>query len=144
MGRRPGSDASDPLVIVVDSSVWVELLRGTGSPSHLLLRELIESDADLATTEVIITELMAGARDPDVQALRARLLAFPVLRLQGLQDFERAALLYRRCRRSGNEIRSLTDCLIAVPIIRAGATLLHEDADFEVIAENSELQTQRA
>ena len=69
-----------------------------------------------------------------------RLVAFPILRLEGLMDFEEAALLFRRCREAGETIRSLTDCLIAVPVIRAGATLLHRDADFDAIARHSDLK----
>jgi len=55
-------------------------------------------------------------------------------------DFEEAALLFRSCREAGETIGSLTDCLIAVPVIRAGATLLHRDADFDAIARHSDLK----
>jgi predicted nucleic acid-binding protein len=36
-------------------------------------------------------------------------------------------------------VRFLTDCLVAVPAIRAGATLLHADRDFDHLARISEL-----
>ena len=42
--------------------------------------------------------------------------------------------------RSGDTVRQLTDCLIAVATIKAGATVLHADRDFDAIARHSELQ----
>ena len=105
------------------------------------LRNLIESDADLALTEVIVMELLAGARSgTGVRELRSRLLGFQVLPLEGLADFEEAGVIYRACRDAGETLRSLTDCLIAVPVIRAGASLLHNDADFAAIARHAPLQ----
>jgi hypothetical protein len=104
---------------------------------------LIDSGADLAVTEVVVSELLAGARTGTVQPLRSRLLAYEVIPLRGLQDFERAALLYRDCRAAGNQLRSLTDCLIAVPAIRSRAQILHDDSDFDVIAQHSDLDIYR-
>ncbi len=105
------------------------------------LRELIERDEDLAVTEVILMELLAGARSgTGVRELRSRLLGFKVLPLEGLADFEEAGVIYRACRDAGETLRSLSDCLIAVPVIRAGAVLLHNDADFAVIARHSSLR----
>jgi predicted nucleic acid-binding protein len=85
-------------------------------------------------------ETLAGARsDADLSRLRDLLLALPVLTIEGLRDFEEAALVYRTCRAAGETIRGLTDCLIAVPAIRAGASILHNDADFDAIARHTNL-----
>ena len=48
---------------LVDTSAWVEYLRATGSPVHLVIRDLIEHEASLQTTEVVVMEVFAGARD---------------------------------------------------------------------------------
>jgi predicted nucleic acid-binding protein len=89
----------------------------------------------LATSEVIVMELLAGARDDShEQQLRRLLFSCEVLTLNGLSDYEDAASLYRQCRREGKTIRSLTDCLIAVVAIRAGTEVLHADRDFDAIA----------
>ncbi|MGH2473009.1 MAG: type II toxin-antitoxin system VapC family toxin [Candidatus Limnocylindria bacterium] len=128
-------------MIVADTSAWVEFLRGTDHKVAARLRELIERDEDLAVTEVILMELLAGARSgTGVRELRSRLLGFKVLPLEGLADFEEAGVIYRACRDAGETLRSLSDCLIAVPVIRAGAVLLHNDADFAVIARHSSLR----
>jgi predicted nucleic acid-binding protein len=131
-------------LIVVDTSAWVELLRDTGHPAAVELESLLEGD-EVAVTEIVVMELMAGARSlSHLRELRARVLAYPLLRLEGLADYEEAALIYRTCREAGETIRALTDCLIAVPAIRAGAAILHNDADFEAIARRSGLRVHRA
>jgi predicted nucleic acid-binding protein len=128
-------------VILPDSSVWIELFRGTRSVWHRALRTLIDRDADLVTSEVVLMELLAGA--PSRRALRqmrSALLAYPVLRLRGIDDYAEAADIFRTCRAGGATIRSLNDCLIAAPAIRAGASLLHNDRDFDVIARHTGLR----
>jgi len=103
------------------------------------LRELLRQRARIAVTEVIVMEVLAGSR----QARHAAAIrGFEVLPLRGLADFELAAALYRACRAAGETLRGLTDCLIAVPTIRAGATLLHADRDFDVLARHARLEVQ--
>ena len=128
-------------MIVVDTSAWIELLRKSGSAVHRTLRELIAEDAPLAVTEVVVLELLAGASsDREHEELRDRVLAFPVLPLNGLDGYESAADLYRACRRAGETLRSPVDCLVAVPAIDANATLLAADRDFEILARHTPLK----
>jgi predicted nucleic acid-binding protein len=128
-------------VILADTSAWVEFLRATGSPIHLRLRDLIAGDGDVATTEVVMMELLAGPTTQDgLVQLRRLLLRFQLLPVEGLADYEAAADLYRRCRAGGETVRKLTNCLIAVVAIRNEATLLHRDHDFEVIARHTTLR----
>lgn len=128
-------------MIVADTSAWVELFRDTGDPAGTTLARLLDEDEDVALTEVIVMELLAGARARQpLRELRLRLLAFPILPLRGLADFEEAAFVYRACREAGETIRSLTDCLIAVASIREAAAILHKDADFDAIARHSDLE----
>ena len=63
-----------------------------------------------------------------------------MLTINGLDDYEHAADPYRRCRRAGETVRKLTDCLIAVVALRTGAALLHTDRDFDAIARNAPLR----
>ena len=99
------------------------------------MRALLESDQPLASTEVVVMEVLAGARDDSHwERLRRLLFGCEFLPLAGLSDYEDAAALYRQCRRAGKTLRSLTDCLIAVVAIRAGAELMHADRDFDTIA----------
>jgi predicted nucleic acid-binding protein len=122
-------------VILVDSSAWVEFLRATGSPTHLRVRSALRAGAELATTDVIVMEILAGARDDaDRDRLRRLLYGLEFLAVDGPVDYEQAAELYRLCRRGGETPRKLTDCLIAAVAIRNDAELLCEDSDFDAIA----------
>ncbi|MBI2161745.1 MAG: PIN domain nuclease [Candidatus Rokubacteria bacterium] len=131
-------------MILVDTSAWIELLRGSGHPAHVTLRHHLQRRAPVATTEPIIMELLAGTRSArEHSRLRARLLALPRLSVRGLADFEAAAELYRTCRGRGATVRKLIDCLIAAVAIREHATVLHNDRDFEVIARHTRLRVER-
>jgi predicted nucleic acid-binding protein len=128
-------------VILVDSSAWVEFLRATGSPAHLRLRSALQDGLDLASTDVVVMEILAGARDDaDRDRLRRLLYGLDFLAVEGPTDYESAAELYRLCRAGGETPRKLSDCLIAAVAIRNEAELLCEDADFVTIARHSPLQ----
>ena len=145
MGRRPRRDAGrrpDPgALIVVDTSAWVELVRATGSGVHLRLVRAVEEREPLAVTEVVIAELLAGARSArDERRLRDQLVSLVVLPLRGLAAFEAAAALARACRANGERARGITHRLVAVPAIEAGAPVLHRDRDFDVLARHTPLE----
>jgi predicted nucleic acid-binding protein len=122
-------------VIVVDTSVWIDVLGGRQSRQALRCVELIEGGEPVALTDVIFTEVLQGLGSEEEAALVERhLRAFPVLRREGLDDFALAAALYRTARGAGVTIRKTLDCLIAAPCVRTGAPLLHADADFDRLA----------
>ena len=132
-------------MILVDSSAWVEFLRATGSPVHLRLRAALEERTGLASTDVVVMEILAGARDrADRTRLRRLLYGLEFLAVEGPADYESAAELYGVCRRAGETPRKLTDCLIAAVAIRNEAELLCEDADFAAIARHTALRLANA
>jgi predicted nucleic acid-binding protein len=122
-------------MIVVDTSVWVDVLNENDTRAARRCVELIEAGEPVALTEVVFTEILQGLRsEEEAQLVEDHLRAFPVLRLDGLEDFALAAELYRCARRAGVTIRKTLDCLIAAPCVRTGAPLLHADADFDRLA----------
>jgi predicted nucleic acid-binding protein len=128
-------------VILPDSSAWIEEFRGTGSGVHLAMRDLLASGGEIAVTEPVVMELLAGARSkPELRATRVRLLSFTMLRVQDLVTYERASAVWRACRLAGEPVRNTLDCLIAAVAIREGVTILHADRDFDVIARHTDLQ----
>jgi predicted nucleic acid-binding protein len=128
-------------VIVIDTSVWVDVLVDRQTPQALRCVELIEGGEPVALTDVVFTELLQGLRsEREAQLVERHLRAFPILRLDGMDDFALAARLYRDARRQGVTIRKTLDCLIAAPCIRTGAPLLHADADFDRLASCSALR----
>jgi predicted nucleic acid-binding protein len=128
-------------VIVVDTSVWIAVLAGRRTRQARRCVDLIEGGDPVALTDVIFAEILQGLRsDEEADLVEQHLRAFPVLRLEGLDDFAMAASLYRTARREGVTIRNTLDCLIAAPCVRTGAPLLHADADFDRLASCSALK----
>lgn len=126
---------------LIDTSAWVEYLRATGSPAHRHLQRLIQSDGMLHTTDVIVMEVLAGGRDEAHTARLRRLLSrCEFIPTVGLGDYEQAAALYRRCRRAGETVRALTDCLVVAVAVRAGIDVLQADRDFDALARHSDLR----
>jgi predicted nucleic acid-binding protein len=52
-----------------------------------------------------------------------------------VESYRKAARMYFDCRRAGVTIRSSMNCLIARVTIEHGLALLHDDRDFEKMAE---------
>ena len=125
-------------MILVDTSAWIEFLRDTGSSACQRVDELL--DDDIATCHPIRMEVLAGARDEQHLNDLRRLLARASLLPTGATDYEQAAALFRSCRRGGETVRKLIDCLIAATAIRLGVGVLHADSDFDVLARHSALQ----
>lgn len=128
-------------MIVVDTSVWIDVLNDVDSEKATRCTELLQDGAPLALTDVIFTEILQGFRDErDVRRVEKHLRAFPVLRLERLDDFALAAGLYRAARRAGVTIRKTLDCLIAAPCVRDSVPIFHADEDFERLASCTDLQ----
>ncbi|MGH8992770.1 MAG: type II toxin-antitoxin system VapC family toxin [Acidimicrobiia bacterium] len=123
-------------MILVDTSVWVEYDRATGSPVDHRLTELITDDGPVAVTEPVIMEVVAGARTGEREGdLRRLLLGFRLLAFDPAADFDGAARIYRKCRRAGVTPRGLVDCMIASVANRHDATLLAHDVDLARVAQ---------
>jgi predicted nucleic acid-binding protein len=124
-------------MILIDTSAWVEFLRDTGSVASA--RVDAELDGDIAICDAIRMEVLAGARDEShLEALRGLLARASVLATEPAH-YDEAARLYRHCRREGETVRRMIDCLIAAVAIGAGVAVLHHDDDFDVLARHTEL-----
>jgi predicted nucleic acid-binding protein len=128
-------------VILVDTSAWIEFLRGTAGPICARVDALLE--AEIATCHPIRMEVLAGARDEaHLQSLRGLLARATLLPTEPV-DYEAASAMYRACRRNGETVRKLIDCLIAAVAIRHDVPVLHADNDFEAIARSVPLEVDR-
>ena len=125
-------------MILIDTSAWVEFLRDTGTPTCNRVEALLESE--IAICDAVRMEVLAGARDDRHLMSLRRLLARATVLPTGPVDYEDAAALYRVCRREGETVRRLIDCLIGAVSIRADVPILHNDADFGVLARHTDLE----
>jgi predicted nucleic acid-binding protein len=122
-------------VILVDSSVWIDLLRKKTTPQTRRLRDLLNGNR-AAIAPVIYQEILQGASSPESFAtLRDYFGTLPLLVSQyPIMTYENAGKLYARCRWQGITPRSPHDCLIAQIAIEHRVPLLHDDKDLKAIA----------
>lgn len=132
-------------MILPDSSAWIEYLRATETSLDHAMVTAIDGDDEVVVTEPIVMEVLAGARSPKHAAsLRRAVLVFPLIPVEGLDDYEEAAAIQRACREAGETVRNTIDCLIAAVALREGASVLHEDRDFDAIARHTGLRIEPA
>lgn len=121
---------------LVDTSVWIDFLRGRQTPQVDALDGLLAGEEIVGVTPTIIQELLQGADTPDrFDELRRYLSDLACyLPREPVESHVRAAGLYQDCRRLGRTPRSSNDCLIAQVAIEHALVLLHDDRDFDAIA----------
>ena len=125
-------------MILVDTSLWIELLNGTWG------RAVTDDDLlGIVTCGPILQEITRGLRDCAAgDAIKDLLLAVPRISDPLPVDlYLEGAEIYRQGRRRGLTIRSSTDCLIAAVAIRNRMPVWHRDRDFELIAQYTGLRT---
>ena len=129
--------------MIVDTSVWIEFLSSSESLASRWLADRIAANSEVIVPEVVMMELLIGTTDESTAAVRRRLLQrFTIEPLAPVRDTEDAAAIHRRCRRGGDTVRSLIDCLVAAMALRIGVPVAHRDRDFEVIRTHYGLQTE--
>jgi hypothetical protein len=128
-------------VVLVDTSVWIEVFR---KPSRLKLDSVIGLD-EIVTCLPVIQEVLQGFQDKRAFRLaRESMLAFPIVESPLRSEvFQEAAQLYRLARRAGVTVRSGVDCLIAACALRHDLSVFHDDRDFSLLAQISSLQERR-
>lgn len=125
-------------MILIDTSAWIEFLRDTGSPVCNEVDRVLA--IDVSTCDPVRMEVLAGARSEEhLRQLRGLLARTTTLPTDPI-DYETAASLYRTCRRAGDTVRKLIDCLIGAVALRQGAAILHADADFDVLARHTNVE----
>lgn len=128
--------------LLVDTSVWsLALRRDTlqSAPHVHALRTALTDGTEIATTGVILLELLQGAVPEKARtAIRG---AFDALRFLEPErgDYEEAAALSNRCRGAGMQLATV-DALIAQLAIRHELTLLTTDRDFSHAARHIPLR----
>lgn len=128
-------------VVLVDSSVWIEVFR---KPDRFRLESVAEIK-EVVTCLPIIQEVLQGFRDErDFRLAREAIYALLIIESPLRQEvFDQAVTLFREARRQGLTVRSSVDCLIAACALRHGLTVLHIDRDFTMLARVSPLRAQQ-
>ena len=123
-------------MVLVDTSVWIDFLRGSSTRQVAILEALLEGDDLVGTAPIILQEVLQGADSPARFAQWRRefsgLMCY--LPLDPIDSHVEAARMYAACRRAGSTPRSSNDCLIARIAIEHGLTLLEDNRDLKAIA----------
>ena len=124
--------------VLVDTSVWVELLRRSVHPLRPHLDSLINADR-ARLCGVIIAELLQGAIGPkDISAVEELANAIPILESND-QTWIVSGRLSHRLRQQGSTV-GLVDCYIAAIAQENRCLLLSLDKHFPIIAKHFSLE----
>jgi len=103
-------------LIVVETSVWIDVFRGTVN-DHTNWLSAHRGDPELGLVDLILCEVLQGIGEDGVcRAIRAELLHFGVHTSGGVELALAASENYRLLRKKGITVRSTIDCLIATTI----------------------------
>ena len=129
-------------MILVDTSVWIEIFRDTAGNEVKAFRDRIGSE-DCVLSRFNQLELLPGAKDEKEWELLADYLSTQYYLEADDSTWQAAARIYFELRRKGVTINSPVDCCIAQIAMEQGATLLHRDKDFEKISRIRPLRHER-
>ena len=123
-------------MVLVDTSVLIEYLKGRWNPKTELFGEILARDIPFGISVFTYQEVLQGARDErEYQRLRDYLDTQAIYcPPQDTDTYEKAARLFFNLRRRGITVRGSIDMLIALTAMENNLMLLHDDHDFDVIA----------
>jgi predicted nucleic acid-binding protein len=129
------------IIVIVDTSVWIDFFNGQPSAQAQRLARAIEDGESIALPGLVLTEILLGLKnDSEAKRIAQLLQAFDWVQEPTQADYAAAAALYRKCRAKGVTIRSTIDCVIAQMCLRDAAPLLAKDRDFDLIAQHVALK----
>ena len=125
-------------MILVDTSVLVDVLKGVQNEKSALFKRIVERNLSYGISEYTYLELLQGARNhKEYSNLNDYLLDMTIYMLpKTVEIYEQAASMYFNLRRQGVTPRSTIDVIIAFTAIEHGLMLLHNDKDFDAMEDN--------
>lgn len=132
-----------PVRYLIDTSVWVNLFRGDQALRRRIY-EATEQGIQIVTCEVIVMELLAGARPHEDARIFDLLNRLPSLPFNPNTDFRKAGFMFRDLSQNGVTIRNSVDCIIAVAAMSSDdIILIHNDLDFVNMARVNGIRHER-
>jgi predicted nucleic acid-binding protein len=127
-------------MILVETSVLIGYLRGQVNKKTELLAQVLDRDVPFGISCYTYQEVLQGAGDEAELRTLKEYLSTQVIYYprQTPETYEAAAMLYFRLRRKGITLRGTIDVLIAHTAIENSLWLLHDDRDFDLMAQHLE------
>ena len=121
-------------MLIVDSSVWIDLLRARETPETATFERLAAIE-EIGLGDLMLYEVLQGVTPQgESEAVRPKLLAFSVLTMGGRDIAIQAARHSQLLRTSGFQVGTV-DCLIATFCIVSSLRLLTSDRHFQPFAD---------
>jgi len=122
-------------MIVVDSGVWIDRLRGAATDAVNRLDRALQTEL-VGVGDIVLLEVLQGARD-DLHAKRLLRIMEPFRRLEMMSSkiAIQSAGNFRLLRSKGITIRKTPDLIIGTWCIENDVALLHNDRDFAPMVE---------
>ena len=128
---------------LLDSSVWVNFLKGD-VPTRTTINKAVSDGYVISNCGPVVMEVLSGARIHEESKVTSMLDSFLTLSHDIHADYRTAGIMYRELRRKGVTVKGSMDCLIAVIAMNHDdVTLIHDDQDFELIAQHYDLKQER-
>jgi predicted nucleic acid-binding protein len=123
-------------MILVDTSVLIGFLKGQADNKTGLFKEILSRDIPFGISSYTYQEVLQGARnEAEFEILKDYLTTQHIYYLEPeALTYEKAARLYFNLRRKGVTPRSTLDMLIALTAIEENLALIHNDSDFDTMA----------
>jgi predicted nucleic acid-binding protein len=126
-------------MLLIDTSVWIGIFRDRTGQARQNLEALID-DRDVLLTRFTQLELLQGSLNEQEWTLLSSYLESQDYIEPSTISWQAAARIYYDLRRKGLTIRSPIDCCIAQAALDHNLILVHNDRDFETIAQVRSLQ----
>jgi predicted nucleic acid-binding protein len=126
-------------MLLIDTSVWIGVFRDRSGQVRQQLETLI-ADREVLLTRFTQLELLQGSLNEQEWALLSTYLKTQDYIELTVESWQAAARIYFDLRRQGLTVRSPIDCCIAQVALENNLLLIHNDRDFETIAQVRSLQ----
>ena len=122
-------------MVLVDSSVWINYFNGKETWQTEILDQML-LQIPLLTGDLILTEILQGFRNnKDYNKAKEVMSILVCKNLGGYEMAIKSAENYRKLRKQGITVRKTIDVIIGTFCIKENIPLLHDDKDFEPMAQ---------
>lgn len=118
------------LSVVVDSSVWIAIFRGTAPWTAEYMASVFFSRRILIADLVYVEVVRGAASSAEARLINSKLNDFTHVTISNTERARKAVEHYRYLRSKGITVRGTVDLLIATWCIENDVPLLHADRDF--------------
>jgi predicted nucleic acid-binding protein len=121
-------------MLLIDTSVWIIVFRDRSGQIRQQLEALV-ADREILLTRFTQLELLQGSLNEQEWTILSTYLEVQDYVEPTPSSWRAAARIYYDLRRQGLTVRSPIDCCIAQAALQNDLLLIHNDRDFETIAQ---------